>query len=130
MTKNNEFMQGFYQNLGHKILTARLTNKLSQNTVSSKIGISIQQLQKYESGKNKICIARLICLSNFFKKDISYFIDTASAKKVEISKSERVAYKLLGDFLKIKNEACKMAIKDLVEELSKVETEKQKVEKC
>ena len=61
------------QIIGKKIYSLRLDNNISQAELAKKIGISAQQLQKYENAKNKISAARLALIAKVLDKDISYF---------------------------------------------------------
>ena len=61
------------QIIGKKIYFLRLDNNISQAELAKKIGISAQQLQKYENAKNKISAARLALIAKVLDKDISYF---------------------------------------------------------
>jgi len=61
------------QIIGKKIYFLRLDNNMSQAELAKKIGISAQQLQKYENAKNKISAARLALIAKVLDKDISYF---------------------------------------------------------
>ena len=42
------------QIIGKKIYSLRLDNNMSQSELGKKIGVSAQQLQKYENAKNRI----------------------------------------------------------------------------
>ena len=41
--------------------------------IGKKIGVSAQQLRKYENAKNRISAARLSLIAKVLDKDISYF---------------------------------------------------------
>ena len=47
----------------------------SQGFVADKLGISFQQLQKYESGANRISISRLCDIADVLKVNPSYFLE-------------------------------------------------------
>ena len=44
--------------------------------IGKKIGVSAQQLPKYENAKNRISAARLSLIAKVLDKDISYFYQT------------------------------------------------------
>jgi transcriptional regulator with XRE-family HTH domain len=52
--KNN-----YYKNLGMFLRTSRLCNGLSQQKIADHLGVTFQQVQKYETGANKIDLVRL-----------------------------------------------------------------------
>lgn len=60
---------------GVKIRSARLANGLSQMKLAEKIGISYQQLQKYENGSSDLSLNRLRQFSKALNLPMSYFID-------------------------------------------------------
>ena len=64
------------QIIGKKIYSLRLDNNMSQSELGKKIGVSAQQLQKYENAKNRISAARLSLIATILDKDISYFYQT------------------------------------------------------
>lgn len=57
------------------ILFLRKSRFIKQKPVANKLGISVQQLMKYEAGINKISLGKLIVLCNFLEYDIRDFIE-------------------------------------------------------
>lgn len=49
--------------LGARIRTLRTMRGMSQSELGDAIGVTFQQVQKYENGKNKISVQRLRCIS-------------------------------------------------------------------
>ena len=49
--------------IGRKLRQLRLERALSQRTLAEAVGISFQQLQKYESGKNRVSASMLFGLA-------------------------------------------------------------------
>jgi transcriptional regulator with XRE-family HTH domain len=45
--------------IGKRVRIARLTAKLSQAELGRRLGVTFQQIQKYENGKNRIAVGRL-----------------------------------------------------------------------
>lgn len=56
----------FDKALGAKIRGERRLRGITQMQLAQRLGVSFQQLQKYESGTNKISVERLVELSRFF----------------------------------------------------------------
>ena len=73
MQNIENYFNNLDQIIGKKIYFLRLDNNMSQAELAKKIGISAQQLQKYENAKNKISAARLALIAKVSDKDISYF---------------------------------------------------------
>ena len=59
--------------IGRKIRTLRLERGLSQSRLATGIGLSFQQLQKYEIGENRISAARLFRLGQILEVPITWF---------------------------------------------------------
>lgn len=55
---------------GRRIANYRKKNKMSQIDLAHRVGISAKQLSKYETGKNRITIDRLILISYELKTEI------------------------------------------------------------
>ena len=59
--------------VGAKVRMARLNENLSQTELAEKLGITFQQVQKYESGKNRISASRLYDIAHIVNSDVAYF---------------------------------------------------------
>ena len=68
-------MSNFNKELGLKIKKVRIMRKLSQTDLAKAIGISFQQIQKYESGKDRVSVERLKDICKALKVDYLTFID-------------------------------------------------------
>ncbi len=65
--------------VGSVLHRLRVASGLSQTAVAKAIGLTFQQVQKYERGTNKISLATLILLSDYFKVPLATFTDPAEA---------------------------------------------------
>ena len=61
--------------MGQRLRLRRKLAGLSQTELGEKIGVTFQQLQKYESGANRISASRLFDLSRVLDVPVSYFFD-------------------------------------------------------
>ena len=61
--------------VGEKLKERRKLLGLSQTELADMLGISFQQIQKYEKGKNRISASRLVDLSNVLDVNITYFFN-------------------------------------------------------
>ena len=59
--------------VGRRIKFARSLSKLSQSDLGEKVGTTFQQIQKYESGINRVSASRLWQMSKVFDVSISFF---------------------------------------------------------
>lgn len=61
------------KNIGNKIKAIRLKYKMKGADLAKAIGISQQQLSKYENGKVDITTSKIMLISLYFDVDINYF---------------------------------------------------------
>lgn len=61
--------------IGEKIKNARKSWGLSQIELAERLGISFQQIQKYEKGSTRISVVRLFQISKALGIDISHFFE-------------------------------------------------------
>jgi transcriptional regulator with XRE-family HTH domain len=117
----------FRKNLGKALKKHRLAAKMSQMALAEKIGISYQQLQKYEKGINNISIYRLQQICEAFKVPISRFLEGQEPEKIAediseygLSKEERI---LLSLYRRIDNKDIRrgllLELKGIVESIKK-----------
>jgi transcriptional regulator with XRE-family HTH domain len=65
--------------IGKKIRQARNVKPLvTQTKLGKALGVTFQQIQKYESGHNALSSIKLLEVSNFFKKPLEYFTSDAT----------------------------------------------------
>lgn len=62
--------------IGHRIKSLRRSAGLSQANLGSALGVTFQQVQKYESGRSRIAADKLHQIAQTMGVDISYFYDT------------------------------------------------------
>ena len=66
--------------VGQRVRMARLMANMSQTELGEHIGITFQQVQKYEKGGNRISSSRLAQISGVLGKPVSWFFDESRAK--------------------------------------------------
>lgn len=59
--------------IGENIRYYRMLSGFSQKKLADCLGVTFQQIQKYENGKNRISAIRLWEVARIFKKDIRVF---------------------------------------------------------
>ena len=67
--------ESFNTSIGKKMRNRRLELKLTQTNVANELGVTFQQVQKYEKGKNGLSAKRLFDLCGVLKVSIVYFTD-------------------------------------------------------
>ena len=66
-------MDSFDQKLGMRLRIIRQMKRISQEHLGELLGVSFQQVQKYESGSNRICPEKLNQCAAIFDVPIAYF---------------------------------------------------------
>ena len=61
--------------IGRKIRTLRLERGLSQSGLAEGIGLTFQQVQKYEKGTNRVSAGRLQQIANILNIPVTFFYD-------------------------------------------------------
>lgn len=87
MTKTKLSPTQFDQQIGKKVAYHRQIKGMSQTELGAFLGVTFQQIQKYESGKNKVSTEALVRMCQIFKVDIHDFINQNESARV-ISKSD------------------------------------------
>ena len=111
--------------VGKRLRLRRNILGLSQEQLAKNIGISFQQIQKYEHGTNRISASRLYDISvilgvpvSFFFEDIKNHLETlhSLSHKDPMDKSETL--ELVNHYWKISNDASRTKILELIKVLS------------
>ena len=74
--------------IGRRVRRARLSKGLTQQGLAEKIGISFQQVQKYENGSNRVSSSRLLGISGVLGVPITYFFDELGSGDVLIEEND------------------------------------------
>lgn len=61
--------------IGNRLRFARIVAGMSQDAVGEALGVTFQQIQKYEKGINSIRAGKLLTLAKILKVDISFFFE-------------------------------------------------------
>ena len=67
--------------VGRRARERRTLAGMSQTAVAERLGLTFQQLQKYEKGHNRISASRLYELAQIFDVPVSYFYEGIKAGK-------------------------------------------------
>jgi transcriptional regulator with XRE-family HTH domain len=70
--------------MGKKIRLRRVEQRLSQSDLGQKLGVSFQQVQKYEKGVNRVGASRLQQIAAALDVPVTFFYDSdAKSREVE-----------------------------------------------
>lgn len=67
--------------LGEKIRQARLKEGMSQQQLGKALGVTFQQIQKYEKGMNRVSGARWMTMAQALNVPMSYFFEDSAVKR-------------------------------------------------
>ncbi len=68
--------------IGQKVKFRRSMLGISQDKLGSYLGVTFQQVQKYEKGTNRISASMLYNIANMLNVDMKYFVDDFYINKV------------------------------------------------
>ena len=105
MIKNSDYMLNVNQHVGNKIYSLRLEKKLTAVQLASMIGVSDQQLRKYEKGINTVTIGRLLLIAKALSTNVLYFynnLENATNKSLIIPHG-RIFIEISNNLKKIKS---------------------------
>lgn len=82
--------------IGLRIRQRRMEQKVSQAELGAALGVSFQQIQKYEKGVNRVSGVRLVQLAKVLDCDIRFFLPDATSDRPK-------APSVLDDFMTTKD---------------------------
>lgn len=122
MARKHDYIAEVDQFIGGKIYSLRLAKGLSRQQLSKVIGVTHQQLQKYEKGTNRISVGRLVLIAKALSKNVSYFYEGLDSNTNEpiMTQHQRMCIEVSRNFMKIASEDHQTAVNTLVKSLSKI----------
>ena len=75
--------------VGARIRMRRLLLGMNQETLANALGLTFQQVQKYEGGANRVSASRLSAMAEILGVPISYFFGDLRPDDAEISPADR-----------------------------------------
>jgi transcriptional regulator with XRE-family HTH domain len=75
--------------VGGRIRMRRLLLGMNQETLANALGLTFQQVQKYEGGANRVSASRLSAMADILGVPISYFFGDLRPDDAEISPEDR-----------------------------------------
>jgi transcriptional regulator with XRE-family HTH domain len=115
--------------VGNRLRMRRMMLGLSQTKLADTLGLTFQQVQKYEKGTNRLSASKLLQCANFLKVPVTFFFEGAPgaqgkgttrppADYVSHFLATKDGLALVKAFTQIKNAKLKRRIVDLVEEFT------------
>lgn len=118
--------------VGKRLKLRRILIGMTQGELAGKLGITFQQIHKYESGSNRIGASRLQAIAHLFNVPIGFFfkpepLDAKTSLKdlrnVKIDATQKYlsspeGVRLNNEFVKIKDPAIRSSVISLVQSLA------------
>lgn len=115
----------YERDLGHRIRLRRVEQKMSQDELGKKLGVSFQQVQKYEKGVNRIGAGRLEEIARALEVPVSFFFGSNGNGKQQqqevhslLAIDSSFSIRLLRAYASIKNDAVRRGFVSLMEQWS------------
>jgi len=116
--------------VGETIRQLRIDRKLSQSDLASSLGVSYEQIQKYEAGKKRVTTSQLVRIAHILRADVSVFfagnqplpIDPTNDNFVPELLMTRQGLELLKAFHAIQNSCVRARLLFLVKSVAKDES--------
>jgi transcriptional regulator with XRE-family HTH domain len=118
------------QHVGSRVRMRRKMLAMSQEKLAAALGLSFQQVQKYENGTNRIGASRLQQFSHILQVPVEFFFESAldasaphggsalSMAQIDDFISDSNRLRLIGAFMRIDNAAVRRRIVKLMEEIA------------
>src|SRR5437870_490701 len=112
----------FYRHLGRSLKVARSAAGKSQSDVAEHLELSFQQVQKYENGKDRIPVDRLVSLAAYFEVPLSQFLAASEGDSEFQALAEKLSAKefhaLMEAWGNIKDRPARAALLNLVRRMA------------
>jgi transcriptional regulator with XRE-family HTH domain len=107
--------------LGKRIRLRRIEMKISQSELGAKLGLSFQQIQKYEKGVNRVGAARLDQIAKALDVPLTFFYE-GDSKNREVESllflDSAFSLRLLRAYAKIKDQGVQRHLVSLMESVA------------
>jgi len=117
--------------IGSRVRMRRISVGMSQEKLGDMLGLTFQQVQKYEKGTNRISVGRLVDIAKILGVDIHFFFDGVKSGKADAGFAEEESppyisemmstpegLQLIRTFTGIKNPKVRKSIVQLVASLA------------
>jgi transcriptional regulator with XRE-family HTH domain len=107
--------------MGKKIRLRRVEQRISQSDLGEKLGVSFQQVQKYEKGVNRVGASRLQQIAAALDVPVTFFYDSdTKTREVEslLFLDSAFSLRLLRAYSRIKSQAVQRQMVTLMEAIA------------
>lgn len=133
LVESQKVLNSIDKYIGERIKNRRIILGLTQKELGTAVGVTPQQIQKYESAVNRVASSTLYYFSQFLKSPVDYFFGNRShiPSEFELAEehtifesdtddevSERELLKIINAYRSIRNPDVRRRIGSLIEELA------------
>ena len=105
--------------VGRNVRLWRIARGFSQQELANRLGVTFQQLQKYEVGHNRMSTGRLVTAAAVLAVPLSAFFDKIDDREpLQALLADNRAFRLAQAFAAIKNTAFRLSLVALVERIA------------
>jgi transcriptional regulator with XRE-family HTH domain len=87
------------KHVGARVRMRRMMLKMSQTSLGNALGVTFQQVQKYEKGTNRIGAGRLQQIAGLLQVPIEFFFEGAPATAASSGRNREVTPDYVSEFL-------------------------------
>lgn len=112
--------------IGRNIRAQRKIQGITASAVAEGVGVTMQQMQKYETGANRISADRLYALAELLKVEVDVFFTGLGAEEESVANDNidySKMYSLVKAYSSIKNEKLREQVITLAKNFSAVDTD-------
>jgi transcriptional regulator with XRE-family HTH domain len=105
--------------VGRNVHFWRLARGLSQTQLADRLGVTFQQVQKYETGHNRVSMGRLVKTAAVLRIPISALFEGTEADGQLLALiSDSRSFRLAHAFAAIKNNRARLSLANMVEKIA------------
>lgn len=121
MVKSPKSATDLDKTVGKRVRVARLAAAITQEQLGAKLGVTFQQIQKYEKGVNRISTGRVQIIAKALNVPMSFFFeesfDAVPAFYDDVMKTPE-GMAMNKAFLQVKDKAVRRSLVSLIEKLA------------
>ena len=108
--------------VGHNVRLWRMAKGMSQAQLANRLGVTFQQLQKYEAGFNRIGTGRLAKVATVFEVPISVLFEgidgTEPSRSLQALVCDTRSFRLADAFAAVKDSTLRLSLLNLIERIA------------
>jgi transcriptional regulator with XRE-family HTH domain len=117
------------KHIGSRVRARRIMLGMSQEKLAEALGLTFQQVQKYEKGVNRIGASRLLHIAGILDVSIEFFFEEAPGRRKGGFSDDSVmaefltspgSDRLVRGFIRLKDDEARKKVADLVEWLASI----------